>query len=383
MKQFIKSSSLLFTLLLVLLIFLPGRGYGFEKIDKYVIGEVVKIKSKVLGEDRIVFVSYPRGYSVGWQKYPVLYILGAGRGFPLAFSTVRFLSDVGSMPEMIVVGVSNTQPMRDLTLTKIARFPISGGGGKFTRFLTEELIPQIDKNYRTLPFRILSGHSLAGLLTTNILFTAPGTFSAYLTSSPWLPWDNGSFLKQSESLLKKHSKLNKFYFFSDSGEQRLKSTVMTFKSQLEKNAPAGLKWKHTVLKGEDHDSSVLQGLYKGLRWLYSGWKLTGQTMNNGLEAVKNHFKQLSRKYGYELNVPAQILNELGYRYLDSKKTKEAIPVFQYCTKLYPSFWFAYHNLGYCYQQLGDKKLAIENYEKSLKLNPKNEKAAQRLKELKK
>jgi tetratricopeptide (TPR) repeat protein len=67
----------------------------------------------------------------------------------------------------------------------------------------------------------------------------------------------------------------------------------------------------------------------------------------------------------------------------NENIKEAMPFFKYCIELYPDNAYGYHNLGYCYQQSGDKKRAIECYEKSLQLNPENEKAARRIKKLKK
>jgi predicted alpha/beta superfamily hydrolase len=361
---------------------MPGAGYALEKVDRFVIGEVVKIKSKVLGEDRIVFVNYPRSYNTGWEKYPVLYVLDGARGFPIATSMVRFLSDTGRMPHMIVVGIANTDPIRDLTLTKVGQFPSSGGGAKFTRFLKTELIPEINRNYRTLPFRILSGHSLGGLLGTYIMLEEPGTFNAIITSSPFLQWDNRWFLKQARPLLKKHSSLNAFYYFTIGDEPQLTAAIGSFEKLLQKGVPNGFSWKHEYMKNEDHDSNVLGSLYKGLRWLYFGWKLPQQVMGMGLEGVKNHFQQLSKKYGYKINPPSNTLNDIGFRLMDMKKFKDAISVYQYCTKLYPNFWMAYHNLGYCYQGLGDKSKAIANYEKSLKLNPNNKTAAQRIKELK-
>jgi tetratricopeptide (TPR) repeat protein len=66
------------------------------------------------------------------------------------------------------------------------------------------------------------------------------------------------------------------------------------------------------------------------------------------------------------------INEIGYRYLNDKKFDKAIEVFKLNVKLYPNLWNTYDSLGEAYAAAGNKKLAIENYEKSLKLNPKSE-----------
>jgi Tfp pilus assembly protein PilF len=38
---------------------------------------------------------------------------------------------------------------------------------------------------------------------------------------------------------------------------------------------------------------------------------------------------------------------------------------------YPDYWNAFDSLGEMYARAGDKKLAIENYQKSVQLNPAN------------
>ena len=65
----------------------------------------------------------------------------------------------------------------------------------------------------------------------------------------------------------------------------------------------------------------------------------------------------------------------------SGKTDEAIQVFKLETQDYPKFWNAYDSLGEAYVKAGQKQLAIENYEKSIELNPKNQNGVDMLKKL--
>ena len=69
-------------------------------------------------------------------------------------------------------------------------------------------------------------------------------------------------------------------------------------------------------------------------------------------------------------------------YFNLQKPKEAIECLQLCAKLYPDGYTAYNFMGYIYSQTGEKKLAIENFKKSLELNPANEDAKQWLEKLK-
>jgi tetratricopeptide (TPR) repeat protein len=86
---------------------------------------------------------------------------------------------------------------------------------------------------------------------------------------------------------------------------------------------------------------------------------------------------------YKLNNAEQDLNNAGYTLLGQDKVKEAIEVFKTNVKLYPESSNVYDSLGEAYMKDGNKELAIKNYEKSLKLDPKNDNAKKMLEELKK
>ena len=66
-----------------------------------------------------------------------------------------------------------------------------------------------------------------------------------------------------------------------------------------------------------------------------------------------------------------------------KKPAQALRVFQLNVELHPNSWNAYDSLGEIYAKSGQKDLAIENYQKSLDLNPKNDGAVKMLAELRK
>jgi CubicO group peptidase (beta-lactamase class C family) len=77
------------------------------------------------------------------------------------------------------------------------------------------------------------------------------------------------------------------------------------------------------------------------------------------------------------------LNQLGYTLLYSMAGHEqdAITVFQRNVREFPASSNVYDSLGEAYMKVGQKDLAIANYEKSLQLNPKNQNAVEHLKEL--
>ncbi len=65
------------------------------------------------------------------------------------------------------------------------------------------------------------------------------------------------------------------------------------------------------------------------------------------------------------------INQLGYGFINSKKLDQAILVLKLNVEIYPESANTWDSLGEAYMDRGDKDLAIQNYSKSLELNPKN------------
>ncbi|MCJ8211866.1 beta-lactamase family protein [Mucilaginibacter sp. RS28] len=75
------------------------------------------------------------------------------------------------------------------------------------------------------------------------------------------------------------------------------------------------------------------------------------------------------------------VNNWGYNLISQKKLKEALEIFRLNVYLFPASANVYDSLGELYEELGNTDLAIQNYERSLKLDPKNENAGRHLKQL--
>jgi CubicO group peptidase (beta-lactamase class C family) len=84
------------------------------------------------------------------------------------------------------------------------------------------------------------------------------------------------------------------------------------------------------------------------------------------------------------SISEESINSLGYRvFYGMKKPAQALRIFQLNVELHPNSWNAYDSLGEMYAKNGQKDLAIENYQKSLDLNPKNDGAVKMLADLRK
>jgi pimeloyl-ACP methyl ester carboxylesterase/TolA-binding protein len=75
-------------------------------------------------------------------------------------------------------------------------------------------------------------------------------------------------------------------------------------------------------------------------------------------------------------------NSLGYTLLSEEKINEAIAIFKLNTEIYPRSANAFDSLAEAYMKAGKNELAIQNYGKSLALNPDNRNAKKMITKLK-
>jgi hypothetical protein len=101
----------------------------------------------------------------------------------------------------------------------------------------------------------------------------------------------------------------------------------------------------------------------------------------GLDAAVAEYHRLKRLRFRDLHAGEGELNALGYRLLQQNKTREAIEILKLNVAAYPKSANVYDSLGEACMVAGEKALAVENYRKSLALDPKNTNAAEKLKQL--
>lgn len=102
---------------------------------------------------------------------------------------------------------------------------------------------------------------------------------------------------------------------------------------------------------------------------------------NGYQNAIGAVKKLSSK-SKDFKLTENEVNTWGYKLISQKKVKDALELFKLNVSLYPSSANAFDSLGETYAELGDKALAVKNYEKSLQLNPKNKNAEEQIRKLK-
>jgi uncharacterized protein len=348
-------------------VLLFNTGFGQVQVA---IGQKQVIHSSILNEDRTYQIYLPASYR--WasdRSYPVLYVLDGESNFLHTVGSVSFLSSQGEMPELIVVAITSTVRIRDFTQTDWASHWVGGGGAShFKRFLSVELIPTIEKNYRTNSFRILSGHSAAGQFALFTLTSEPSLFNAYFALSPSLNWDSNLPQRSLEESFEHTDSLRAFLYFawSDDSGQALAEDQRLLKT-LETKSPKGFRWVGKGFPDETHISIPLLAQIDALRQLYVGYRLHDDLLDRGLEYAEKHFQAISEKVGYAIPVPEEVINNLGYEELTKGNIEEAIVLFRRNIKQNPNSANAFDGLADAYEKAGMWNEAIVSSEKAIEL----------------
>lgn len=151
---------------------------------------IEKIASAKVGETREFWISLPDRYAESSERYPVLYMMDGDFNFSSGvIGAVRHAALLGEMLEFIIVGIKNTDRSKDIFPEEITYRDGSKDGGRADRyldFIRDELVPYIDKNYRTEDFRVLYGTSNTGFTAVYALFRYPDLAHAYIAASATL-----------------------------------------------------------------------------------------------------------------------------------------------------------------------------------------------------
>src|SRR5262245_26103230 len=103
----------------------------------------------------------------------------------------------------------------------------------------------------------------------------------------------------------------------------------------------------------------------------------------GTQAGIAKYRELRQRYygGFSFDFGEKPLINLAQQLQAGGKYDEALAVLKLSGEFHPDSWMGYFQLAEIYLTKGDKVLAIENYKKSLALNPENPPAKKRLEDL--
>jgi len=329
------------------------------------------VRSDVLGESREIWVRTPVGYRDGGERYPLLVVLDGEAHFDYVAGFADLLAQYFEVPRMIVVGVPNApgSRSRDFGTTRLEAPAADGSGtARFAAFLASELLPYLEREYRTVGLRVLAGHSLTGQFAASTLLADPGRFQAFIAVSPSMQRVTDDLDAATEAWLAGRAGPPVPLFVGTAGardNEALVTGAQRLVSLLERS-PGRVRAQYLAFEGETHGTVPTTALRQGLRWVFEGWAPSyGRTVaalaERGPAPLLAHYEELSGRFGTTLAPTVEHLLFFAGRLSGNGKIEAARALIDQADRLDPLSWRAAEAGAALHAGTGDLRAAAAAY----------------------
>jgi len=274
--------------------FISIKSFAQVENSDITIGVTHTIKSSILNEDRTIQIYVPEYYHQSKERCPVIYVFDSQKYFLNAISYQQNLRFNQETPGFIVVGIKTVNNERAKLYNTESL--------NFSNYLENELIPFIDSNYRTLkPERVFFGWERAAAFGIEVFASKPNLFKAYFLASP--TFLTAKRVSDVEKLLENTPALNNYLYFTlgDVEAWSLENTN-SLAEVLNTKAKDKLRWKYDLFKDENHYSSTIVTMNKGLKSFFGDYapiryySLKEYENAGGRTALNELFKNRGERY---------------------------------------------------------------------------------------
>ena len=353
------------------------------------------IDSEYIDENRIVTVTLPKEYKNSIKKYPLILVLDEGLLFNTTSAIVNHLSNTSRIPESIVVSLSSGEKHRNYFAPNLYNnhrnrmYNYGDHQDEFINFLEFELLPLLEKKYRTATFKTFIGFSPSSVIGLYTLLNKPNLFQAYIcfAAGNIIGDGYGKDKRLIEELVtlygKDEIKQNFLYVVSGSKDASSQPYITTnindFNTELSRFNSNAIHTKAETIQGEGHTDVILPGLINAFDFIFPKEKWFVDYLDlienegSAKDNIVSFYQKLSDEYGFDIYPNADrlysmsCLKNVGRRLLGAKKTEEAIELYEYWTTLYPQSHLAYYFLGTSYKENQKLLKATETYNRAIEL----------------
>jgi predicted alpha/beta superfamily hydrolase len=329
------------------------------------------ISSKRLNEEREITIGLPPSYDKNPnQKYPVLVLLDGDFLFNAFQGALSYSNYWDDLPEVIIIGISqnkNNERETDCAVDQENGLPTEKGEA-FFEFIGLELLPYIEKKYRTAPFKMIAGlDTTAGFLNCYLYKDVP-LFDAYISMSPELPTGMEEQLPDRLAAIQKPI----FYYHSsgDGDMKKMRNRILALDEVAKKINKPTLNYRFDDFKGASHYSLVLNSIPSALYQIFSAYQPISTTEFNEKIAVltSGYVDYLIQKYdviekSFALKLPIRLndFKAIEAAILKNKAYPEFEKLAQLAKKNYPKSMLADYQMGQMYEKKGETAKAVKSY----------------------
>lgn len=335
-----------------------------------------EIRSYKLGQTRQLKIQLPRNYDTNTEKkYPILVVLDGDYLFEPIAGMADYFSYWGEMPEVIVVGVVQDETREDDTIyDEVSSLP-SKSGVSFFEFLGIEMMPWLDKKYRTTSFRIVAGHNVTANFLNFYLMKDHPLFQGYISLSPDLSPEMDTRLEAQLAKIKQKT----FYSLATGSEdvKSLRRGAMALDGKLDAISNPNLTYRFDHFRGATHYSLVGNAIPSALENIFSKYRPISKNDYKEvlLEMAGSPYDYLVEKYAsikelYGLEEPIRINDFTAvFRALQKRSGWEDMKKLgDLARNSYPETMLGNYYTAVALEQLGEPKKAMRTYQNAFLLD---------------
>jgi predicted alpha/beta superfamily hydrolase len=333
--------------------------------------KTIHFDSEKLKEKRDIYISLPASYEKNKTKnYPLLVLLDGNYLLNPFTGALTYGSYWDELPEVIIVGISqnkNDQRAIDCGVDPVTGMP-NGKSVDFFDFISLELIPMAQKEYRTTNFKIIAGHDTTASFLNFFLYQDKPLFNAYISLSPDLPVNMED--KLSEILAS--SKVPLFYYLSsaEGDEQKMQQRIKTLDASLSAIKTPELNYKFEYFKEASHYSMVLNSIPSALYHIFAAvqpisvheYNTKIVTLKEGyVDYLKNKYEIIENSFGIKNPIRVNDFKAIEAAILENKDYNDLDALAILADKSYPKSMLGDYELATMFEKKGDNPRAVRYY----------------------
>jgi len=329
------------------------------------------VDSEILNESRSLMIQLPASYEQNTDKsYPVIITMDGEYLFELVAGNVNYYSYWDEMPEVIVVGINQKNSRKkDVTYDADTNLP-KDDSADFYEFLGGELLPLIDKNYRTVPLDILVGFDMTANFINYYLLKENKLFQGFINISPdyaeKMPhWIHGALAKSQQKI---------WYYLATGTEDAssLRKKIIQFDKSMDSLPNPKTHYAFDDFKNARHYTLPGRAIPKALTFVFSAYSpITTVELSKLEKEDQSPFDYLVDKYEtiknqYKLDIKTKIQDYLSIASAIEKteKWEDYKKLSKRAAKEYPNKILAPYFKGRYYESTGKYRRAIKTFKKA-------------------
>lgn len=349
----------------------------FFTVALYAQKKTETFQSERLDEQRTITISLPESYEKKTAKtYPVLIVLDGDFLLPPFEGALAYGSYWDDLPETIIVGIHqnhNDERFDDCAFDTAQGLPFEKGAA-FYEFISQELLPHLEKKYRVAPFRMIAGLDTTAGFLNFFLYKENPIFNAYIVLNPEL----APLMEKRVAEQLNATKNPVFYYLSTSDDEikTIAEPIQLLQQNIKRDNNPLVHFKFESFKGTGHYSQTLFAIPSALHLIFENYKpISSSEFTNKIALLPSGYVDyLEKKYAnihetLRFDIPIRIndFKAIEAAILKNKAYNELDQLSILADKYYPKSMLAEYELGLMYEKQEDYKKAMKRYQNASQL----------------